>query len=144
MALNNVIPVINAPKHIKNQNIVELRDDIHLNRDFLPNKWSDKELLKLYAIRTVIERLFSHNIQIYNARRFNIRGIKEGTKHRLMILILDLLKTLACYKLGRPDLFLTFTAFSTTRRGYIIEQVQIMLTKAGYNLFPETMELDEK
>ena len=60
-----------------------------------------------------------------------------------MILILDLLKTLTCYKLGRPDLYLTFTAFSTTRQGYIIEQVQKLLKEAGYNLFPVMMELNE-
>ncbi len=142
LAMNDVIPVINEPKNIKNQNVVELRNDVHLNRDYLPKIWSDDELLKLYAIRTSIERLFSRNIQIYNARRLNIRGIEEATKHRLMILILDLLKTLTCYKLGRTDLYLTFTAFSTTRQGYIIEQVQKLLKKAGYNLFPRWTELE--
>ena len=113
--MKGIIPIINAPKNIINQNIYKFKRDAYLNKDFIPSQWSDKEILQLYAIRTAIERCFSHNIQIYNARRMNLRGIEQAIKHRFFILILDLLKILTAYKTGRCDLFQTHSAFSNMK-----------------------------
>jgi hypothetical protein len=108
--------MINAPKSVIHQNIVTLREAVHVNRDFLPPTWSDADCLRLYSLRTVIERKFSHNTQIYHVKELNVRGIDQVAKHRMIVLVLDLLKDLACLKLGRLDLlghishFLPFAA----------------------------------
>ncbi|MHA1727543.1 MAG: hypothetical protein ACTSWY_02280, partial [Promethearchaeota archaeon] len=66
---------------------------------------------------------------------------EQAVKHRYMILILDLLKALTCYKIGRPDLFQTFTAFSRLRQGYNIKHIRVLLKKAGYNLLLNSEEI---
>jgi len=134
LAKNGTIGMINAPKNIKKQNIIKLSENVRLNRDFLPPNWSLEDCIKIYNLRTIIERLFSHNTLVYHARRMNVRGIDQAAKHRYMILILDLLKVLACHKLGRSDLFQTATAFSQMRKGYDAHYVQMSLINHGFKL----------
>jgi hypothetical protein len=66
-------------------------------------------------IRSEIERQFSHNIVIYHARRANVRGLEMVSKHRYLILILDLLKINTAYKLGRPDMIGKARIFTMTK-----------------------------
>ena len=140
LARHGVIGMINAPKTVKKQNIVDLRDDIHLNRDFVPGCWSDEDLLKLYYLRTVIERQFSHNVQIYHVKEVNIRGIDQIVKHRFVILILDLLKQLTAIKIGRFELIGKFTAFSLLRSGDSMTNYLRALKKEGYQLFEKIVQ----
>jgi len=140
LAIKGIIPIINAPKNIKNQNVYRFKKNVHLNKDFIPSQWSDEEILLLYAIRTAIERSFSHNIQIYNARRMNLRGIEQAIKHRFFILILDLLKILTAYKTGRSDLFQTYSAFSNMKEGVSPQAIRYQLKRAGYKLLLEKEE----
>ena len=88
----------------------------YINRDFIPAEWTDEETIMLLKLRTEIERQFSHMIVVYHARRSNVRGIETVTKHRYLILILDLLKILTAYKVGRPDLIGKTRSFTTTKR----------------------------
>ena len=140
LAKQGIIGLLNAPKNITKQNVVELREDVHLNRDFIPASWSDRALLRLYAVRTSIERCFSHNIQVYNARKMNTRGLDQAVIHRYLILILDVLKILTAYKVGRPDLFQMYTAFSQMKVGVHPQAVQFLMRRAGYQIFDFTQE----
>ena len=134
LANNGVIAMINAPKNVKKQNVITLTNNIRLNRDFIPLQWSDKDCRLIYNIRSEIERQFSHNTLVYHARRINVRSIDQVAKHRYMILNLDLLKALACHKLGRGDLFQISTAFSQLRHGYTEQVIQTQVSHQGFDL----------
>ncbi|MHA1803666.1 MAG: hypothetical protein ACTSU4_03925 [Promethearchaeota archaeon] len=61
--------------------------------DFIPSNWVKEDLILLIKnIRSEIERQFSHIIVVYHERRANTRGLEMVSKHRYLILILDLLK----------------------------------------------------
>lgn len=135
LANHNTIGMINAPKTVKHQHMVHLREDIHLNRDFVPSSWTDADLLSLYSLRTAIERQFSHNVQIYHVKEVNIRGIDQVAKHRFVVLLLDLLTQLTAIKVGKPELLGRFTAFSMLRSGDSMERYWCALQKRGYRLF---------
>jgi len=110
-----IIPLINSHKSVKNQNVKKLTDQFYVNMDFVPASWSEKELISLMNIRSEIERQFSHIIVVYHARRANVRGLEMVSKHRYLILILDLLKINTAYKLGRPDLIGKARTFTMTK-----------------------------
>jgi len=135
LAKNGIIGLINAPKNIVNQNVVTLRDNVHINRDFIPKDWTNAEILTIYDLRTEIERRFSHNVQIYHIKEINIRGIEQTAKHRFIVLILDLLKELTAIKLGRLDLLGKYSAFSLLRSGDSIQNYLQTLRKKGFQIF---------
>ncbi|WP_457559074.1 hypothetical protein [Candidatus Harpocratesius sp.] len=137
LAQHGVIGMIGATKNIKKHNIVKLENNVLINRDFVPSSWSNDDLHKLYDIRTSIEHQFSHNTLVYNARRVNVRGIADIGKYRYMILCLDLLKIIACHKLGRGDLFQHHTAFSQMRGGYIAHMLRMTFESQGYKLLKQ-------
>ena len=110
-----IIPLINSRKSVKNQNIVKISDHFYVNVDFVPSSWTKDDLCKMMNIRSEIERQFSHVIVVYHARRANVRGLEMVSKHRYLILILDLLKINTAYKIGRPDLIGRARAFSMTK-----------------------------
>jgi hypothetical protein len=143
MAQKGIIPVINSTKNITKQNVVKIKRYIYLNLDFLPKSWTTDDFKKIYAIQTSIERCFPHNIQLHNAQRINTRGIEQATIHRYLILILDLLKILTSYKVGRPDLFQTYTAFSRMKEGVPPESIQYMLQNQGYKLLDEYLQMTD-
>ena len=109
------IPLINSKKSIKNQNIMKLNDNFYVNMDFIPSDWTKEDLILMMNIRSEIERQFSHNIVVYHARRANVRGLEMVSKHRYLILILDLLKINTAYKLGRPDMIGKTRVFTMTK-----------------------------
>lgn len=109
------IPLINSKKSIKNQNIMKLNDNFYVNMDFIPSDWTKEDLILMMNIRSEIERQFSHNIVVYHARRANVRGLEMVSKHRYLILILDLLKINTAYKLGRPDMIGKARVFTMTK-----------------------------
>ncbi len=110
-----IIPLINSRKSIKNHNIMKLTDNFYVNMDFIPSNWTKEDLILLMNIRSEIERQFSHIIVVYHARRANVRGLEMVSKHRYLILILDLLKINTAYKLGRPDLIGKARIFTMTK-----------------------------
>jgi hypothetical protein len=110
-----IIPLINSKKSIKNHNIMKLKDNFYVNMDFIPSDWTKDDLILMMNIRSEIERQFSHNIVVYHARRANVRGLEMVSKHRYLILILDLLKINTAYKLGRPDMIGKARTFSMTK-----------------------------
>ncbi len=110
-----IIPLINSKKSIKNQNIKKLNDNFYVNMDFIPPNWTREDLILMMNIRSEIERQFSHIIVVYHARRANVRGLEMVSKHRYLILILDLLKINTAYKLGRPDLIGKSRIFTMTK-----------------------------
>ena len=100
----NIVPLINSRKNITRQNVHKLGEHLYINKDFVPSYWTDDDIKMLFALRTSIERAFSHNIQVYKARRMNVMGKEAITKARHLILILDVLKAKTAYKIDRPDL----------------------------------------
>lgn len=110
-----IVPLINARKNIKNHPIIKVSKHYYVNRDFIPSQWKLEEIRLLMNARTAIERQFSHITLVYHARRSNVRGLEMVSKHRYLILILDLLKILTAYKMGRPDLIGKTRIFSTSR-----------------------------
>ena len=110
-----IIPLINSRKSVKNQNVVKLTDHFHVNMDFVPSSWTKEDLISMMNIRSEIERQFSHVVVVYHARRANVRGLEMVSKHRYLILILDLLKIITAYKIGRPDLIGKTRIFTMTR-----------------------------
>ena len=111
----SIIPLINSKKSIKNQNIKKLNDNFYVNMDFIPSDWTQEDLILMMNIRSEIERQFSHITVVYHARRANVRGLEMVSKHRYLILILDLLKINTSYKLGRPDLIGRARIFTMTK-----------------------------
>ncbi|MHA1723504.1 MAG: hypothetical protein ACTSXH_01490, partial [Promethearchaeota archaeon] len=105
----------NSRKSVKKQNVVRLTKNFCLNMDFIPSEWTKEDLIKMMNIRTEIKRQFSHDIVVYHARRANVRGLEMVSKHRYLISILDLLKILTAYKVGRPDLIGKTHIFTMTK-----------------------------
>ena len=109
-----LIPIIRARKNLKTHPIRELKKDFFFNTDFIPKEWSDDYFLKIYSFRPMIEQGNSYNNTFYNAFRMNTRGMDAAIKLRSIIYILELLKALTAYKLGRPDLIMKPTAFEAS------------------------------
>lgn len=131
-----IVPLINSKKSIKNHNIMKLNKSYYLNMDFVPEEWTRDELISLMNIRTEIERQFAHNIVVYHARRANVRGKEMVSKHRFLILILDLLKILTAYKLGRPDLIGKSRIFSMSKGVSFYLLFPHLAQEAGFQIFP--------
>ncbi|TFF86058.1 MAG: IS4/IS5 family transposase [Promethearchaeota archaeon] len=110
-----IVPLINSKKSIKHQNIEKLTDHFYVNMDYIPSHWTKKDLILMMNLRTEIERQFSHIIVVYHARRANVRGLEMVSKHRYLILILDLLKINTAYKMGRPDMIGKARSFTMTK-----------------------------
>jgi len=83
--------------------------------DFIPSDWIKEDLILMMNIRPKIERQFSHIIIIYHARRANMHGLEMVSKHRYLILVLDLIKINTAYKFGRPDMIGKARIFTMTK-----------------------------
>ena len=60
----------------------------------------------------------------------NIRGIDNAIRHRVLYYILDLLRALTAYKVGRPDLINKLTAFGKMRKQDLSEISEDRIEKA--------------
>jgi len=129
-----IIPLINSRKSVKNQNIVKLTDYFHVNMDFIPSTWTKEDLILMMNIRSEIERQFSHITVVYHARRANVSGLEMVSKHRYLILILDLLKINTAYKLGRPDLIGKTRIFNMTKGVYFYRTFPEIAQKEGFQI----------
>ena len=112
----SMLPIIRARKNIEHQPVKELKKGYFFNTDFIPPEWSEEYFLFIYSFRPMIEQGNSHNHTYYNAARMNTRGQEAAIKHVASIYILELLKALAAYKMGRPDLIMKPGAFQPSRR----------------------------
>jgi len=125
-------PVIRAKKNLKTQPTREMKKGYYFNTNYLPPGWTDEDLLKLYEARPAIESGNSSIPTFYNAKRLNTRGTDMATVHRALHYILDLLRALTAYKIGRPDLTLKLTAFSMTRESRYYREWQMKAEESGY------------
>jgi len=135
-----MVPIIRARKNIKNQPVKELKKGYYFNTDFIPPDWSEEFFLKIYSFRPMIEEGNSFNNTFYNGSRMNTRGKEAATKLRAIIYILVLLKALTAYKIGRPDLIMTPTAFMTSKYLNFQLLLPILAEKAGFQIFNDKKE----
>ena len=137
-----LVPIIRARKNLKTHPVRELKKDFYFNTDFIPNEWSDELFLKIYSFRPMIEQGNSYNNTYYNALRMNTRGMEAAIKLRSLIYILELLKALTAYKLGRPDLIMKPTAFENSRHTNFQLMLPVMARDSGFIFFNSKEELN--
>jgi hypothetical protein len=133
--VKGLVPIIRARKNLKTHPIKELKKGFFFNTDFIPKEWSDDYFLKIYSFRPMIEQGNSYNNTYYNAFRMNTRGMDASVKLRCTIYILELLKALTAYKLGRPDLIMKPSAFESSRYFNIRQMLPYEARKSGYLYF---------
>lgn len=141
MQHHGLLPIIRARKNLKTHSIRELKKDFYFNTDFIPEEWSDELLLKIYSFRPMIEQGNSYNNTYYNASRMNTRGMEAAIRNRSLIYILELLKALTAYKLGRPDLIMKPTAFENSRNFIFRWTLSSMARDSGYPYFNSEEEI---
>ena len=83
----------------------------------------------------MIEQGNSYNYTYYNAYRMNNRGMDAALKLRSLIYILELLKALTAYKLGRLDLITKPSAFESSRHSNFRRMLPYEAQKSGYLYF---------
>jgi len=130
-----LIPVIRARKNLKTHPIRELKKGFYFNTNFIPKEWSDELFLKIYSFRPMIEQGNSYNNTYYNTYRMNTWGLEAASKTRSLIYILELLKALTAYKLGRIDLIMKPTAFESSRHLNFRLMLPYMARDSGYLYF---------
>ena len=130
-----LVPVIRARKNIKNQPVKELKKGFYFNTAFIPKDWSIELFLKIYGFRPMIEQGNSANNTYYNASRMNTRGIEAAIKQRVIIYILELLKALTAYKVGRSDLMMMPTAFEASKYFGAQFAKPLFAEKSGFLIF---------
>ena len=135
-----MVPIIRARKNIKNQPVKELKKGYYFNTEYIPKNWSEEFLLILYSFRPMIEQGNSYNNEFYNQSRMNTRGEESASRLRVTIYILELLKALTAFKLGRPDLIMKPTAFTVSK--YLHPQLLLPLLseRAGFQIFKNGAE----
>ena len=141
MQHHGLIPIIRARKHLKTHPIKQLKKGFYFNTDFIPEGWSDELFLKIYSFRPMIEQGNSYNNTYYNAFRMNTRGMDAAIRNRSLIYILELLKALTAYKLGRPDLIMKPTAFENSRYLNFKWMLSAMARDSGYIYFNSKEEI---
>jgi hypothetical protein len=141
MQHKGLVPVIRARKNLKTHPIKQLKKDFYFNTDFIPEEWSDELFLKIYSFRPMIEQGNSYNNTYYNAYRMNTRGMEAAIKLRSLIYILELLKALTAYKLGRPDLKMKPTAFENSRYFNFKMMLPDLARDSGFIFFNSKEEL---
>ncbi len=136
-----LIPIIRARKNLKTHPVRELKKGFFFNTNYIPKEWSDEYFLKIYSFRPMIEQGNSYNNTFYNAFRMNTRGMDAAIKLRSIIYILELLKALTAYKLGRPDLIMKPTAFESSRHINFRQILPFEAQKSGYLYFNSNEDL---
>jgi len=135
MRSKGLLPIIRARKHLKTHPIRELKKGFFFNTEYIPKGWSDDYFLKIYSFRPMIEQGNSYNNTFYNAFRMNTRGMDAARKHRSIIYILELLKALTAYKIGRPKLIMKPSAFESSRHSNFKLMLPYEAQKSGYIYF---------
>jgi len=139
-----LIPIIRARKHLKTHPVREFKKDFFFNTDYVPQEWSDEYLLKIYSFRPMIEQGNSYNNTFYNASRMNTRGMDAAIKLRSIIYILELLKALTAYKLGRLDLMMKPTAFESSWYVNFRLALPRLAVQSGYKILSHSPVLSRR
>jgi hypothetical protein len=142
MQHHGLVPVIRAKKNLKTHPIRQLKKNFYFNTDFIPEEWSDELFLKIYSFRPMIEQGNSYNNTYYNANRMNARGIDAAIKNRSFIYILELLKALTAYKVGRLDLVMKPIAFENSRYFNFRLMLPILARDSGFIFFNPKEDLN--
>ena len=129
-----ILPIIRSRKGIKNQPVRELEKGYYFNTDFIPKGWSDNFYMKIYKFRPMIEQGNASKNTYYNSSRLNTRGEESAIKDRAIIYILELLKALTAYKIGRPDLVMKPTAFESSKQIQWREMIPQLVELNGYKI----------
>jgi hypothetical protein len=131
-----LLPIIRAKKNLKTHPIRELKENFFFNTEYIPKEWTDEFFLKVYSFRPMIEQGNAANTTYYNAFRMNTRGMEAAIKLRSYLYILDLLKALTAYKLGRPDLIIKYSAFGSSWYFNFRSMLPFLARDAGFQIFP--------
>ena len=83
----------------------------------------------------MIEQGNSYNNMFYNAFRMNTRGLEAAIRIRSSIYILELLKALTAFKLGRPDLIMKPSAFESLRYFNFRGMLPNLARNSGFLIF---------
>jgi hypothetical protein len=134
-----LLPIIRARKHLKTHPIRELKKGFYFNTDYIPKGWTDEFFLKIYSFRPMIEQGNSANTTYYNAFRMNTRGMEAAIKLRCLIYILELLKALTAYKIGRPDLIMKSSAFKSSRYFNFQSMLPFLAKAEGFQIFEKEL-----
>jgi len=110
------IPLIRARKNIKKHPLISPKKGFYFNQTYLPKHWNLKDIRRLYERRPQIEAYFSSFNLFYNNKRMSTRGHSSIYKQRGLILIIDLCRAIAAYKLNRHDLIMKKRAFLMPRQ----------------------------
>jgi hypothetical protein len=137
LQVKGIVPLIRARKSVKNQPVKEFKKGYYFNAAFIPKEWSDEYVLKIYGFRPMIEQGNSYNNTYYNAFRMNTQGLEAAIRLRATIYILELLKALTAYKIGRPDLVMKPSAFESTRYFSFQATMPSLAESSGYLIFKE-------
>jgi len=139
-----LIPIIRARKNLKTHPVREYKKNFLFNTDYVPKEWSDEYLLKIYSFRPMIEQGNSYNNTFYNASRMNNRGMDAAIKLRSIIYILELLKALTAYKLGRSDLIMKPTAFESSWYVNFRLALPRLAVQSGYEILSHNPALSRR
>lgn len=131
---NDLYPLIRAKKNLKTQPTRELKKGYYFNTNFIPSNWTDEDVLSAYAIRPAIEAAQSANNTFYNSQRLNTRGKEMATTNRCLNYILDIMKAITAFKLGRCDLIGKESAFSSTREHLMNSAWVNLASKSGFSV----------
>ena len=112
----------------------ELKKGYYFNTDYIPKGWTNEYYLGIYKFRPMIEQGNSYSNTYYNASRLNTRGIESAIKNRAFIYILELLKALTAYKVGRPDLLMKQTAFESSKKIYWRDMIPRLAESNNYKI----------
>jgi len=133
--VKGIVPLIRAKKNLKSQPVKEFKKGYYFNTAFIPKEWSDEYVLKIYGFRPMIEQGNSYNNTYYNSFRMNTQGFEAAVRLRATIYILELLKALTAYKVGRPELVMKPSAFESTRYFNFQTMMPYLAEGAGYWIF---------
>jgi len=133
--LKGLLPIIRARKHLKIQPVRELKKGFFFNTNYIPEGWTDEYFLKIYSFRPMIEQGNSYNNTYYNSFRMNTRGMDAAIRVRSTIYILELLKALTAYKLGRPDIVMKPSAFESSRYFNFRTMLPYLAQDSGFLIF---------
>ncbi|WP_457559779.1 transposase [Candidatus Harpocratesius sp.] len=129
-----ILLIIRSRKRIKNQPVKELKKGYYFNKKYIPKGWTNEYYLKIYEFRPMIEQGNSYNNTYYYTSRLNTHGIESAIKNRAFIYILELLKALTTYKVGRPDLLMKQTAFENSKQIYWREMIPRLAESNNYKI----------
>ena len=135
MRSKGLLPIIRARKNLKTHPVRELKKGFYYNTEYIPKGWSDEYFLKIYSFRPMIEQGNSYNTTYYNTYRMNTRGLESAIKLRSLIYILELLKALTAFKLGRSDLIMKPTAFESSWYVNFRLALPRLAKESGYQIF---------